>query len=446
MNQKIFFQLLLTIICTYSIQAQTWSYVFAPGTGVNGTDTWQANNCDLQVISDSEIYTAAAYINAFGGNKRIEIYHYNGTNWAKLPDPSTGEDIGNVFVRKCNNSSDLYIAYAKLSFSPYGYFVTVKKYDGNTWTPISTTLPLPSGGSFFAFELDHNDAPVVIGSATYSTQNSNVHRLESGNWVAYPIPNSSGSVFSYNSSFVDTTGNVIFLWSKAASASVQYFHIDTLAGNTLYTTPENVSIAPFSTVYLANSATDFVVYNTASGGTGITNFRVYENIGGNWSASPVDSLASNGIAPVGRSPYGVNFVGQNTPSGSKLYTTHDLYNPVYVPSVVTGIFRIKFSSNYAYCLVNNGVVYEDISNITTNTLNIPTIKSNYTIYPNPSTGIFTIQFENQNNTTIEIFNTVGERILWEQSNESQHQINLEPFAAGIYFIKINGQTAKIIKS
>ncbi|MBK6642762.1 MAG: T9SS type A sorting domain-containing protein [Bacteroidetes bacterium] len=72
------------------------------------------------------------------------------------------------------------------------------------------------------------------------------------------------------------------------------------------------------------------------------------------------------------------------------------------------------------------------------------------IFPNPSSGIFTINISNFQKTTIEltVLNVLGEIILKTLILSDKHEINLGNFAKGIYFIKAtdnkNHYTRKVI--
>ncbi len=72
------------------------------------------------------------------------------------------------------------------------------------------------------------------------------------------------------------------------------------------------------------------------------------------------------------------------------------------------------------------------------------------IFPNPSSGIFTINISNFQKTTIEltVLNVLGEIILKSLILSDKHEINLGNFAKGIYFIKAtdnkNHYTRKVI--
>jgi len=72
----------------------------------------------------------------------------------------------------------------------------------------------------------------------------------------------------------------------------------------------------------------------------------------------------------------------------------------------------------------------------------------FTVYPNPSKGVFNI--EAQNNATIEVFDMLGKQIITQKVAIGTATVNLSSFTAGVYFAKITTednqtQTVKLIK-
>jgi uncharacterized repeat protein (TIGR01451 family) len=102
---------------------------------------------------------------------------------------------------------------------------------------------------------------------------------------------------------------------------------------------------------------------------------------------------------------------------------------------------------------NTAYIYFDynpaiVTNTTQNNFEMPVgnriIEKNETIsiYPNPSTGIFTIKSASTIKT-IEVFNLIGESVL-QQTNGKTINLNNQP--QGIYFCKVNGNSVvKLIK-
>ncbi|MEC9209185.1 MAG: T9SS type A sorting domain-containing protein, partial [Bacteroidota bacterium] len=66
--------------------------------------------------------------------------------------------------------------------------------------------------------------------------------------------------------------------------------------------------------------------------------------------------------------------------------------------------------------------------------------SNINIYPNPSAGLFTVEFKRikENNSTIRIVNSIGDMIFLKELKigERSKQINLSTFSKGVYFIEL----------
>jgi hypothetical protein len=72
------------------------------------------------------------------------------------------------------------------------------------------------------------------------------------------------------------------------------------------------------------------------------------------------------------------------------------------------------------------------------------------IYPNPYKNCINVQFENINNSDLEILNSIGETIYFKQlRNAETEQINTSDYPKGIYYLRIKTndyiKTEKIIK-
>ena len=64
-----------------------------------------------------------------------------------------------------------------------------------------------------------------------------------------------------------------------------------------------------------------------------------------------------------------------------------------------------------------------------------TLENDVSVFPNPSTGIFTIEFS-EKISAIEIYNTLGEKIYQSTITTLQSEINLSNKPKGIYFLRI----------
>jgi hypothetical protein len=58
------------------------------------------------------------------------------------------------------------------------------------------------------------------------------------------------------------------------------------------------------------------------------------------------------------------------------------------------------------------------------------------VYPNPSTGIYNVQFENTTEFQYEVYNLLGQMIRQGRANASQLELNLTDHSTGVYVLKI----------
>ena len=117
-------------------------------------------------------------------------------------------------------------------------------------------------------------------------------------------------------------------------------------------------------------------------------------------------------------------------------------------------YMLPGATSQTYTASNNGVYYvistdnNSCNSAPSNTINITNVGledyNNYSslvIYPNPTTGIFTVEIEDlKQSTTIELINGIGQTIhqslIKECSSKCVHQIDLSDYSNGLYFIKI----------
>lgn len=418
-----------------------WNYLEQINKGVSSTARIDAGKNDLLVVSDNEIYTAGSY-------QQIEVQKYNGTTWEIIPSPNTGGTVGNIYLRKAKNSNDLYIAYAYNG--PY-YKIQVKKYDGSAWTTVGAELSLPIGGTgSFAFELDNNDVPVVFGEGAFG--NRKINRFVNGAWSAIEIPNSSAATFYYHNTYVDNQNNIFFIYNYSGFANGAIFNhliIGKLNGSTLETIGQINDVAN-TTNFLVGKDSEVSVISTTAPAAATTSITLYEYNNSTWSASSSQTTDANNIRSVGKSPDGENLVVK-THSGtgenhvfSDLFLLNNLSNPIYTPNVsFTDVCKVNFSSNYIYVLETNGVLKHSLplSQITA----IPEdVISNQelAVFPNPFysdinfTGLV-------NNEVLLVFDTQNKLIMETKVNAGN--VNLEHLKSGIYYLRIGGRTAKVIK-
>jgi hypothetical protein len=122
----------------------------------------------------------------------------------------------------------------------------------------------------------------------------------------------------------------------------------------------------------------------------------------------------------------------------------------YADDIVKNMFTYGQTAVMDYAIFNwyQGIITSDGCNSVTVDVN-ENVFSDFTIYPNPSQGRFTIQanFTQPTDASIEIFNTLGEllkSIEIKQVRNSSNEINLDN-AAGLYFVEIKTNQGSITK-
>lgn len=86
---------------------------------------------------------------------------------------------------------------------------------------------------------------------------------------------------------------------------------------------------------------------------------------------------------------------------------------------------------------NNASITQSVS-ICTSLNSLLNNDLNYSLYPNPTSGIINIDIETKNNELfkIELLNAIGQVIMTETSESNKYTFNLQNYPVGIYFIKL----------
>ena len=93
---------------------------------------------------------------------------------------------------------------------------------------------------------------------------------------------------------------------------------------------------------------------------------------------------------------------------------------------------------------NNASITQSVS-ICTSLNSLLNNDLNYSLYPNPTSGIINIDIETKNNGLfkIELLNAIGQVIMTETSESNRFTFNLQNYPAGIYFVKLIEQNRVI---
>ncbi len=113
---------------------------------------------------------------------------------------------------------------------------------------------------------------------------------------------------------------------------------------------------------------------------------------------------------------------------------------VDIPNYVDTISILHLTSgnsNYAninYCVDSMMVHY--CSNYTTKINQIGVINEQASVYPNPNNGTFTIKLNEYENTSVEVYNTIGQKLLSQALQTNLTQLSLAGFSNGMYQLRL----------
>ncbi len=117
------------------------------------------------------------------------------------------------------------------------------------------------------------------------------------------------------------------------------------------------------------------------------------------------------------------------------YIATQIGNYTFIPTMYDTIFTQSCLSNQVSVIIASSAIKE----LSTNA---------YTVYPNPSTGLFSVQFSGNNwdNVSYNVSDIIGNNLITNKITNSTINIDLSTYAKGIYYLKItNAGTVSIHK-
>ena len=71
---------------------------------------------------------------------------------------------------------------------------------------------------------------------------------------------------------------------------------------------------------------------------------------------------------------------------------------------------------------------------------------NIFVYPNPSSGSFTVENKQNSSTVIELFELTGKLLKKVNSKGLKTKIDISTFSPGVYVLKVDNQIVKVVKN
>jgi hypothetical protein len=134
------------------------------------------------------------------------------------------------------------------------------------------------------------------------------------------------------------------------------------------------------------------------------------------------------------------------PTNSGLQTTEGYsYCEIVFPGSVTSVsIRMtgrSSSSTDSWLVYNVLLTGEKLAT----GINSITKNNSIRIYPNPANDVVHINRITNTNSTLFVYNTLGELVITKELSKENENVNISTLSNGVYFFKVDGSTKKIIK-
>ena len=103
----------------------------------------------------------------------------------------------------------------------------------------------------------------------------------------------------------------------------------------------------------------------------------------------------------------------------------------------TSVYMVK-----AYAIVDGQTYYGAETTFQTWTWGVDELENSLKLYPNPTSGVLNIEGEGM--TSVEVYNTVGQRVMSKEVNGNSVQINTEALNVGMYVVRIHANDGAIV--
>jgi hypothetical protein len=132
--------------------------------------------------------------------------------------------------------------------------------------------------------------------------------------------------------------------------------------------------------------------------------------------------------------------------GGGAYTGSNVTTGVFTPGATAGTFMPAYNITSSVTGCSNSASVTIVVSTCTGADNVAARINGLQLYPNPNLGEFTIDLNNGLVKTYEVSDLTGRIILTGSSAKDKINVNIAPYANGVYFVKIKSEdTVEIIK-
>ena len=396
----------------------TWTQV---GSDISAVGSWVG--LPVSLSSDGDII-AIGITSASSGTGKVQIYKNIGGTWTQIGSDINGGRSGEMLGTSISLSSDgsiVAIGAIEDGFHGNGH-VGIYKNIGGTWTQIGSDINGEAAGDWFGWSVSLSSDGKIVAIGGPSNGGTGIN---------------AGHVRVYK----DTGGT----WTQVGA------DIDGEAEGDR--SGEAVSLSSDGSIVAIGAPN-----NDANGSTS-GQVRVYKNTGGTWTQVGADidgdgadnylgksvSLSSDGsVVTIGAPGLGVSLVAGYVRVYENTGGTWTQVGADINAEATDDSFGRSVSSSSNGAIVAIGAPYNDgggtdsghVRVYKNNALSISELKeAGISIYPNPSTGVFSIK--NADNYDISIMDITG-KIIYKNSDITNGHIHLQ--SSGIYIINFKSET------
>ncbi|MCE3258525.1 MAG: hypothetical protein K0S12_166, partial [Bacteroidetes bacterium] len=392
----------------------------------NGTSSFMGQMFDIVALNSIQLNSFDVNFTGLG-TASVEIWYRPGTHvgfetsntgWT-LAQTTTVSTLGSGILTPLNTSLALSIPAGQT----YGFYI------------VSTSGPLTRYSSTTAAVgtvlSQNSDIQLLVGKSGSTYFNVTTSPRSFNGEVQYSIPGCTSPRIP-----VTLTVNPLpAVTASASTASVCPGNASTLTASGAITYSWTTGSATSTTVVNPNITSTYTV--TGSDNSCSNTATVTVNV----TAAPSLTLTAAQTTVCVNGPT-VSLTG--SPAGG-VYSGTNVSGNVFTPGATAGTFTPVYSyTDTSTGCSNTTSVSIDVSLCTA--LDKTSALNGLAVYPNPTAGEFTIELNNATGKTVEVTDLTGRVIVKMVSVKEKINIDLNPYANGVYFVKVqNNDVVEVIK-
>ena len=437
--EKTIFLLLIALNTVISVNAQSWQQV---GSSINAQTSNDIRKAPQMYYDNTNDAFYIAYY-----DEKVAVKTFDGTNWQEVGGPFISTDCDDAMdIRLIGSGFNLYVVYHD-GFSGYRIY----KFDGSSWIELGASI-----NSDMPIEITYNEIlqKLLIAYKDASLNELSVYQWNNGTtswdqfgggavWTDYSTDKFNFTSVGDYTIISSVDGSTVYTkysggtsWDDLSNLTLPMPNGDGRFKMKQVASGFDVELA----FELANS--DFVVYQYDSGN------GAWEQIGstfqssfqGNFDFTPKNGSIKSAVFNNNGGFYAKSFDGTSwTTTGANPFLTKNGY-----------VGNICYSNSTPFVsLLNTDDNQVQLWKYDNNTGVNSVIENIYSIYPNPTNGIISLDFAENNIERLIISDIAGKLIIEKAQIQQNEIIDLSDFESGIYIITLQTDkeifTTKIVK-